>query len=185
MRTQRNLPRVNAGSMADIAFLLLIFFLVTTTLAKDKGIERKLPRKCPPGQECAVNIKDRNIMRLYLNETGELLVNDDITAIDELKVMIMDFIDNNGDGSCEYCTGHQLDDSSENPAKAVISLTTDRLTPYAEFIALQDEISKAYYALREQYTLKLFEKKPSELTASELKQVKEAYPFLFSEADVK
>lgn len=185
MRTQRNAPLINAGSMADIAFLLLIFFLVATTLAKDKGIERKLPRKCPPGQECVVNIEDRNILRLYLNETGELLVNDDLTTLVELRDKIKGFINNNGDGSCGYCDGVQLDDSSENPSKAVISLTTDRLTPYAEFIALQDEISKAYYELREHYALKMFEKKPSELTDSELKQVKEAYPFLFSEADVK
>lgn len=185
MRTLRNSPAVNAGSMADIAFLLLIFFLVTTTLAKDKGIARKLPGKCPPGTDCIINALDRNILRLYLNETGELLVNDELTRIEDLKITLVDFIDNNGDGSCHYCSGDQLEESSVNPSKALISLTTDRLTPYAQFIALQDEISKAYFELRELYALRIFEKTPSELTDSELQKVKEAYPFLFSEADIE
>ena len=185
MRTQRNAPRVNAGSMADIAFLLLIFFLVTTTIARDKGIARKLPRKCPPGINCSIDINDRNIMRLYLNETGELLVNDDVTDLTELRSLIKNFIDNNGDGSCEYCHGLQLIGSSENPSVAVISLNTDRLTPYREFISLQDEISQAYFELRRDYALNIFKKEPSELSDSEMFQVKEAYPFLLSEADIK
>ena len=87
--------------------------------------------------------------------------------------------------SCTYCDGLQLQESSENPSIAVISLSTDRLTPYAEFIAIQDEISKAYFELREKYALTTFKKEPSDLTDSEMKEVKEAYPFLFSEAAVK
>ena len=124
-------------------------------------------------------------MRLYLNESGELLVNDDLTPIDELKEQIKNFIDNNGDDSCEYCDGAKLEESSENPSIAVISLTTDRLTPYEEFIAIQDEISKAYFELRKEYALTTFNKEPTDLSDSEMKEVKEAYPFLFSEAAVK
>jgi len=185
MRTRRNTPSVNAGSMADIAFLLLIFFLVTTTIAKDQGIARKLPKKCPVGQDCTSPLKERNVLRLYLNEKGQLLVNDNITPIEELGEELRLFIDNNGDGSCSYCTGESLESSSENPTKAVISLSTDRFTPYFQFIAVQDELTKAYLELRENYAQRIFEKDPSELTESEMEEIKLAYPFLISEAEIK
>lgn len=185
MRQRRNTAAVNAGSMADIAFLLLIFFLVTTTIAKDQGIARKLPKKCETGENCVIDVNERNVLRIYLGETGELLINDDRTEITELKKKLMEFIDNNGDGSCTYCAGAQLEGASDNPSGAIISLTTDRLTPYAEFISVQDEVSKAYYELRKRYVFEMFQKDPTELSDSELKKAQMAYPFNFSEASVK
>jgi hypothetical protein len=128
---------------------------------------------------------DRNVLRLFLNDRGQLLVNEDITPIDELSEKLLLFIDNNGDGSCSYCDGDGLKTSSENPKNAVISLSTDRLTPYTEFIAVQDEITKAYFELRVKYARKIFDKDPSELSESETNEIKLAYPFLISEADVK
>jgi biopolymer transport protein ExbD len=184
MRNHRNSPTVNAGSMADIAFLLLIFFLVTTTIAKDKGIARKLPKKCPPGQICSLPIQERNVLRLFLNEKGELLVNDELLPVSDLKEKLVEFIDNNGDGSCEYCNGEGTELSSDNPKKAVISLSTDRLAPYSEFITVQDEMTKAYLDLRERYVLEILEKLPDDLYESELAEIKAAYPFLISEAEI-
>jgi len=184
MPNRRNLPTVHAGSMADIAFLLLIFFLVTTTIAKDKGIARKLPKKCPPGQVCSLPIQERNVLRLFLNDAGELLVNDEIVPVIQLKEKLIEFIDNNGDGSCHYCNGLGSIHYSENPKKAVISLSTDRLAAYSEFIRVQDEITKAYLVLREKYALDILEKTATELSESELQEVKIAYPFLISEAEI-
>lgn len=176
---------VNAGSMADIAFLLLIFFLVTTTISADKGILRQLPKECPPGIECIADIHQRNILNIFINKNDELMVGQDLISIDELELKILSFIDNNGDGTCTYCSGAKNADSSDNPKKAVISLQHAEQTTYGTFIAVQDEITKAYYKLREAYAISTFNKPIKELTTEELKQVKEAYPFILSEAKTR
>jgi len=91
----RSAPQVNSGSMADIAFLLLIFFLVKTTMAKDEGINRKLPRNCPPEIECNVEKNERNILRIVLNRKQEILIEDNLISIENLKDITKSFIDNN------------------------------------------------------------------------------------------
>ena len=94
-RNKRAIPEINAGSMADIAFLLLIFYLVTTTMDTDKGINRKLPpideltEEPPP-------IKERNIFTVLVNSNDQLLVEDEYLEISELRAKAMEFIDNNG-----------------------------------------------------------------------------------------
>lgn len=184
MRNSRQTPSLNAGSMADIAFLLLIFFLVTTTIPNDKGIVRKLPRKCeaPP---CKEDFYERNVMRIALNRNGELMVNDDLSQLKDLKHMLIEFIDNNGDKSCDYCHGNGYTDASDNPKKAVISLSSDRESSYKDFIAIQAELTAAYYELREKYVKKNFGKDIALLTPQELKQARDAYPLLISEANIK
>ncbi len=185
MRTSRFNPSLNAGSMADIAFLLLIFFLVATTIPNDKGIARKLPAKCPPDTDCNIPLSERNVLRILLDAKGRLLVDDSLTSISVLKKLLIDFIDNNGDGSCTYCEGEQLVSSSDNPGEAVISLSADRLTPYADYIRLQDEIAKAYAILRENYIQKKFNKNSKLLTKEEQNEVRIAYPLIISEAEIK
>lgn len=185
MRRKQFVPEVNAGSMADIAFLLLIFFLITAAIPKDKGINRKLPAECPSGMDCHINIHERNLLRIALNSNNEIMVNNDLIAIAELKEITKRFIDNNGDNSCSFCEGEKLTTSSDNPKKAVISLQNDRNTSYELFIKVQDELTKAYYEIRKNYSKKAFNKLPEDLTKEELKQVKEAYPFILSEAETK
>jgi len=184
MRNSRQMPNLNAGSMADIAFLLLIFFLVTTTIPNDKGIVRKLPRKCetPP---CKEDFRERNVLRIALNRNGELMVNDDLSQLKDLKQMLIEFIDNNGDKSCEYCHGNGSTDASDNPQKAIISLASDRESSYKDFIAIQAELTAAYYELREAYVRTNFGKDIALLTPQELKQTRDAYPLLISEANIK
>ena len=184
MRNSRQTPDLNAGSMADIAFLLLIFFLVTTTIPNDKGIVRKLPKKCeaPP---CEIDYHERNILRIALNRNGELMVNDDLAQLKDLKHMLIEFIDNNGDQSCEYCHGNGFTDASDNPKKAIISLSSDRESSYKDFIAIQAELTAAYYELRETYVKNNFGKEIALLTPLELKETREAYPLTISEADIK
>ncbi|MEM7084890.1 MAG: biopolymer transporter ExbD [Bacteroidota bacterium] len=184
MRNYRQTPHLSAGSMADIAFLLLIFFLVTTTIPNDQGIVRKLPRKCetPP---CIEDFHERNVLRIALNRNGELMVNDDLSRIKDLKDLLIKFIDNNGDRSCGYCQGHGFTDASDNPKKAVISLSSDRESSYKDFIAIQAELTAAYYELRETFVQNNFKKDIASLTPDELKEVRDAYPLLISEADIK
>ena len=185
MRHSRLMPDVNAGSMADIAFLLLIFFLVTATIPKDQGINRKLPAPCPEGQNCEIDYHERNILRVALNSKDELMVNDEIITVDALKDVTKAFLDNNGDDSCTYCNGAKLETSSDNPNKAVISLQNDKQTSYNKYIKVQDELTLAYFELRQAYCETVLKKSIDNLTKEELKTVKEAYPFLLSEAATK
>lgn len=181
--SRRNAPTVNAGSMADIAFLLLIFFLVTTTISADKGILRKLPEACnaPP---CNIEVNDRNILEIFINRNNELMVEQEITTVLELKDLTVAFLDNNASNKCEYCNGNQLAESSDKPQKAIISLKHDATTNYGTFIKVQDEISKAYFELRSTYAKRKFNKLPEALTKDELIEVKKAYPFVLSEVMV-
>ena len=139
---KRSAPEVNAGSMADIAFLLLIFFLVTTTMEKDSGITRKLP----PMEESEedVIIKQKNIFTVLINNKDQLLVEDEIMELEDLRTAAVAFLDNGGDGSCDYCNGVRDESSSDNPDKAIISLKNLRETSYAQYISVKNELGGAY-----------------------------------------
>lgn len=182
--SNKQVPTVQAGSMADIAFLLLIFFLIATKVPNDKGLARKLPSEClnPP---CTSHIHERNIFRITLNSKDEIFVNDDVIPINELKDLVKGFVDNNGNTSCNYCNGDRLSTSSDNPKKAVVSLVTDRETSYKFFINVQDEITEAYMELRTNYSKTKFNKPISRLSADEVNEIKKAYPFILSEAEIK
>ncbi len=185
MRRTKEHPEVNAGSMADIAFLLLIFFLVTAVIPKDQGIYRKLTKECPPGEDCNILIPDRNILKIAINAKNEVMVDDAIVSVSEVKDLAKAFIDNNGDGSCTYCNGGKIQTASDNPSKAVISLQSDRNTNYNQFIEVQDELTKAYFELRKTYCESVLKKPIDKLTEDELQQLKNAYPFILSEAETR
>ena len=106
---KRAAPEVNAGSMADIAFLLLIFFLVTTTIETDTGINRKLPPIVPPVDQNVI-IKKKNIFTVLLNGKDQLLVRDELMELKDLRKAAIEFLDNGGipkgqEGYCDYCNG--------------------------------------------------------------------------------
>lgn len=182
--SKRQAPTVNAGSMADIAFLLLIFFLVTTTISADKGILRKLPKKCD-SPECITDINERNVLRILINTDNEIMVEDEVIELIALKDLVKNFIDNNGQNVCDYCNGNQLPTSSDQPSEAVISLKYDAFSNYAAFINVQDKISEAFLELRTVYAEHTFDKTPETLTKEELHLVKKAYPFALSEVSIK
>ena len=146
---RRSSPEVNAGSMADIAFLLLIFFLVTTTIETDSGISRKLP----PIEEIEedVIIKQRNIFTVLLNGKDQILVEDELMELEDIRAAAIEFLDNgggNGEEACDYCKGKRDPKSSDNPDKAIISLKNERETSYAAYISVQNELVAAYTHLR-------------------------------------
>lgn len=173
-RKQRSVPEINAGSMADIAFLLLIFFLVTTSIDSDKGIAIKLPPKLPP-QENPPTIKKRNIWEVLINKNDQLLVENEWMNIDQLCAETKTFIQNPG----------KNENLSESPQKAVVSLKNDKGTTYGAYISVQNELKRAYNELRDEYSLGKFNRKYEELPkgGKEQQEALKAYPQKISEAE--
>lgn len=159
---KRAAPEVNAGSMADIAFLLLIFFLVTTTIEKDKGLLRSLP-PIDDSQVTPPIIKQKNLFTVLINRNNQLLVEDEQMDIKNLRQAAIDFLDNGGSTnaageSCTYCKGKGLSDSSDHPDKAIISMKHDRETSYEQYMDVQNELVAAYNFLREREAARLYRK---------------------------
>lgn len=170
---RREAPEINAGSMADIAFLLLIFFLVTTTMDVDKGISRKLPPIVEDPIDKPPPIKEKNVFVVLINSQDNLFVEDDYMGIEKLREAAKEFISNFGKDPA----------SSDNPQKAVISLQNDRGTSYEMFIAVQNELTAAYTELRDEESQKRFGKPFSELSEKESKEIQDYYPMKISEAE--
>jgi len=154
MPRRKGAPEVNAGSMADIAFLLLIFFLVTTTIETDAGLDRMLPPMEPPEED--VVIRQKNIFTVNINRNGQLLVEDELMDLKGLRQAAVAFLDNGADGTCNYCKGRKDPESSDNPGKAIISLKNDRETKYSTYITVQNELVGAYNDLRNREAQKLY-----------------------------
>ena len=154
---KRSAPEVNAGSMADIAFLLLIFFLVTTTIETDSGLNRKLPPM--EDQVDPPIIREKNIFTVVVNKNDQLLVEEELTDIQDLRSLAVAFLDNGGgvgEEACDYCQGERDESSSDNPDKAIISLKNNRETSYKVYIAIKNELVAAYNELRNREFLRLY-----------------------------
>jgi len=174
--SRRSLPEINAGSMADIAFLLLIFFLVTTTMDVDTGLVRKLPAM--PEEEEIIDdsqIKARNIYVVLVNAKDQLLVEDELITISELREGTKRFLDNWGKNP----------NLSDNPQKAIVSLQNDRGTSYEMYINVQNELSAAYHELRDREAQKKFGQNYSDLKGENKKEIRKMFPEKISEAEPK
>jgi len=182
--SKRASAEINAGSMADIAFLLLIFFLVTTTMDVDAGITRKLP---PIQEEPLPNssiIHQRNIFTVLVNAQDKLMVEGELMVLENLRKSTREFLNNNGDGTCNYClNAKQSLSSSDNPQKAVVSLQNDRGTSYKLYIAVQNELAAAYNELREELAQKRYAKSFKDLSDAAQDEIKVAWPQKISEAE--
>ena len=200
---RRENSEINAGSMADIAFLLLIFFLVTTTMDVDSGIARKLPEKTdePP----KVTIKQKNVLDIVVNRKNQILVEGDLAVdVTQLRQIAMDFIDNGGgvsnsiDGApgepCDYCQGDKDPASSDHPSKAIIQLQSDRGTSYGMYVTIQNEIEAAYNELRHRLSLEKYnigykdllseyKDNPSDAIKEKIDFLKDSYPQIISEPE--
>ena len=201
---KRDIPEINAGSMADIAFLLLIFFLVTTTMNMDTGISRKLPERPDPNAPKPI-LKEKNVFVVMLNRNGEILVEGETyMKVDEIKDATVKFLDNGGgkgkDGNvCDYCKGKKDPTSSDHPNKAVVSLGSARGTAYGDYIAVQNELVAAYNELRDREANRLYgisfkdlkeaaaddnnSKSKKESLKEKVKKIKEMYPMIISEQE--
>ena len=204
---RRENSEINAGSMADIAFLLLIFFLVTTTMDVDSGISRKLSEKPPLDYKPPI-IKMKNILEININRNDQLLVEDEVMELEDIKQTTIDFLDNGGGigktvddvvGSpCDYCNGNKSESSSDHPNKAIISVQSDRGTSYGMYITVQNELLSAYTELRNIYAktqitgkyagrtyeeLLLLDAKDNDALKAVINEIKDAYPQIISDAE--
>lgn len=183
---RRASPEINAGSMADIAFLLLIFFLVTTTMDVDTGITRRLPPPVEDPEE-DIKIKERNILNVLVNKNDRLLVDGKIGDISTLKdvakkFMIPVFPDNPDYPETELKTIDLLGEI--HTSKGVISLKNDRGTSYEMYIMVQNELARAFNELKDEMAQKHFGTRYSRLiNEDEIKAVNEAVPVRISEAE--
>lgn len=194
-------PQVSAGSMADIAFLLLIFFLVTTSIETDAGLDRRLP---PDIETPPPVVNQRNILPISINVKNELMVDGDIIDLKDLKDITIAFLDNGGTlkgvkGYCDYCKGQRVVESSDNPNEAIVSLMSDRETTYGMFITVQNELIAAYNTLRNREAQRLYKTDFTAIEAlygasetpkvikkelkSKIRKIQDLYPLKLSEAD--
>ena len=163
---------INAGSMADIAFLLLIFFLVTTTIAEDKGLLVKLPPwsdEPPPELE----LISRNVFSVLVNANNELLVRKAPADVNNLKDMAKNFIAN----------PNKTPDMAESPNKAIISLKNDRGTKYKTYLLVYNELQAAYNELRNEMAMSRYGKAYEACNRAQRKEIASEIPMVLSEAE--
>lgn len=181
---------INAGSMADIAFLLLIFFLITTTMDVDTGLQRRLPQLPDKDQQddSSDKIKERNVFVVLVNKNDELLVESKPMDLHQLRQKAREFISNpnNADNLPEKETKELPYFGSvyitKNP---VISLTNDRGTSYGMYIRVQNELVAAKQELRDEISIQQFGSKFEDLTEAQMDAVRKYYPSVLSEAEPK
>jgi len=138
-KKEREDPEVGGAGMADIAFLLLIFFLLVTTIDVDTGIGLQLPPAPEENQE-PPPIKERNMLKILVNSQGLVLIDEERTPVSQVKRKVKEFITNRGEDPS----------LSDSPDKAIVSIKTDRATPYNVYIDMLDEVMGAYNELRNQ-----------------------------------
>ena len=184
-RKKKKVPEINASSMADISFLLLIFFLVTTTMDTDSGITRRLP---PPieNPDMDVKVKERNILNVMINKYDKLMVNGKPSQVEDLKDITRDFItpkpNDEKAPEVEMKEIELIGNFMTN--KGVVSLKNDRGTSYQMYIAVQNELAKAFNELREEVSQQYFKTSYSNLTDKDkIDAVNKAVPVRISEAE--
>jgi biopolymer transport protein ExbD len=188
-KQKREVPELNSSSTADIAFLLLVFFLMTTSMAVNKGLARRLPPPVPAEQKTEdLKVKERNVFVVLINSEDQLLVRGEYTELADLKEKAKEFIKNAGDDpnmpekepvEVEYF-GTVLVTKNH-----VISLQNDRGTSYSAYINVQNELVAAYNELRNELAKAKFAKGYDELDAEQQKAIQKIYPQKISEAEPK
>lgn len=178
-------PEINAGSMADIAFLLLVFFLVVTTIENDFGLIRKLPSKEEVNSK---QISERNVLNVWINSQNEIMINGNARSLNEVFDVVCEFVTNPRND--ETLPEMELKEINElGPmlvSKQVISLQSDKETSYATYINVQNEIARAYNHLRDEMSQSRFQKNHADLKngleMGKYVAVRKVYPMRISEA---
>ena len=185
---RRRVPEINAGSMADIAFLLLIFFLAATTMDSDTGLMRQLPAIPDPNVPQDINqINDRNILEVKVNKDNLLLVEGELADFNQLRDLTLNFIINaeNSPNMPEKEMMNLPYFGDVAVSKAVISLQNDIGTKYGVYIAVQNELIAARGKLRDDLSKQQFGVPYAKLDEDKKGAVDDYYKVPISEAEPK
>ncbi len=169
---RRSNASIGAGSMADIAFLLLIFFLVATTIDVDKGIMVKLPPFCE-GPECSEPVIDKNVFSVMVNAADQLLIEGQPAEVSSLRSKAKEFISN----------PNRLRHLPKSPRAAIISIKNDRGTSYAAYLKVYNELRGAYNELWEEAARDRYDRSYTTLEPSIQKEIRKHIPLIISEAE--
>lgn len=185
----RKVPEIPTASLADMAFLLLIFFLVTTTMDVDSGLERRLPQWVDPETEIDQDqqIKERNVFVVLVNRDNNLLVENEWARVEDLREKAKEFMANPGDlETLPEKEPVQVPLLGEMMvSKGVISLRNDLDTKYGTYIAVQNELVGAINELRNELAMDKFGKKYDDCDEDQQEAVRIVYPSRISEAEPK
>lgn len=184
----KKLPGLNTSSTADIAFLLLCYFLMTTTMGSQTGLSRLLPPMPDPNQKIEnQQVNQRNIILVRVNAANNVLAGSEPIAVSQLKDKIKDFLSNPyDDPSLPAKTPTEIEGyGTYNVSQGVISLQNDRGTSYYQYIAVQNEIVKAIDELRDEFAMSNYGRPYIRLTEDQQDIVKKAIPQRISEAEPK
>ena len=190
MGKKRKTPGINGSSSADIAFMLLIFFLITTSMDTDQGLARRLPPPVPKDQknDADVDIKKRNLLVVLVSSGNQIMCGGEITDIKQLKDKVKEFVENpyNDANKPEKVEVDVPYFGKKMVSKNhVISLQSDRGTSYQAYIDVQNELAAAYNELRDDVSKEKFGKAFMDLDEEQQKAVQQIYPQKISEAEPK
>lgn len=174
MAKSKKIPEINAGSMADIAFLLLVFFLVTTTMNQDIGLRVSLPQwiETPPDPKPK---NKRNVLDVVMTKSDQLFVNGEKWDVENIREKTIRFVTNNGRDA----------NMSQSPLHAIISVTNDNGTSYDMYLRVNNELYAAYNEIWNEVAKNDNGKTWDRLDEKEQNAIKEKYPRVISEADTK
>ena len=186
----KKVPQINASSMADISFLLLIFFLVTTSMDVNQGLARRLPAPIPPDQKVEdKDINKRNLLVVKINSANQLMVQGQLMDVKQLRERAKEFI-LNANSADNFPKVYEEDFGApfgvvKYTKDHVISVQNDVDTQYQAYLDVQNELVAAYNELREECAQKYFHKAYNELEEDQQKQIQKIYPQKISEAEPK
>jgi biopolymer transport protein ExbD len=181
-------PEINGGSMADISFLMLIFFLMVTTMDKEEGLSRRLPPMPAADQKVEdQKVNRRNIIQVKINSSDRLFAGNEMMDVSQLKDKIKEFLSNPlDDPNLPEKEAVEIEGlGTVMKSKGVISLQNDRGTTYSKYIEVQNELIKAVNELRDDFSMQQFGKTYAKLDADRQELVRKAVPQNISEAEPK
>ena len=190
MASKKNIPEINASSQADIAFTVLIFFLVVSTMDVDTGLVRMLPPMPDPNvKQEDIKVKERNLLLVFVSGSGGIMAGGKIIHLDALKDKAKEFILNPLDDKDlpeKKPTVIDMPDGSKwtyPVSEGVISLQNTRDTSYERYIEVQNELTRAFNEVRDELAMSKFNKEFKDLTEAENKVITKAIPMKISEAE--
>ena len=190
MAKKKNIPEINASSQADIAFTVLIFFLVVSTMDVDTGIVRMLPPMADPNvKQEDIKVKERNLLLVFVSGSGNIMAGGKVISLHALKDKAKEFILNPLDDKDlpeKKVTEIEMPDGSKwsyPVSEGVISLQNTRDTSYQVYIQVQNELTRAFNEVRDEVAMSKFGKKFADLDEAERKVITKAIPMKISEAE--